>query len=131
MFEKLSRNDLTEKEKKRAMDILIFLVQKRSGNIKSRTVANGSTQRAYIDRDEAAIPTSARDAIIITGVIEAKQGRYVIINDVPNNFVQTTVPQDEGEKRIIMKIQEALVDIICKIRPEIYEPCVRFDENNI
>ena len=113
------------------MDILIFLVQKRSGNIKSSTVANGGTQRSYIDRDDAAIPTSARDAIIITGVIEAKQGRYAIINDVPNDLLQTPVPQDKGEKRIIMKIQEALVDIIWKIRPEIYEPCVKFDENSI
>ena len=37
------------------MESLILLVQKQSGNIKARTVANGSTQISYIDRDDAAI----------------------------------------------------------------------------
>ena len=61
----------------------------------------------------------ASNAIIITGVIEATQGRDVMINDVPNAFVQTPVPQDKGDKRIIMKIRGALVDILCDISPAI------------
>ena len=70
VFEPMSRNDLTEQENKRSTESLILLVQKRSGNIKSRTVANGSTKRAYTNRDDAAIPTAESNAIIITGVIE-------------------------------------------------------------
>ena len=70
MFEPISRNDLTKQDKKRAMDSPIFLVQKWSGKIKARTVANGSTQRAYINRDDASSPMAASDDIIITGVIE-------------------------------------------------------------
>ena len=69
-FEFFSRNDLTEQETKRSMESFIFLVQKQFGKIKARTVANGITQKAYINRDDAASPTAARDAIIITGVIE-------------------------------------------------------------
>ena len=38
------------------MESLIFLVQERSGNIKSKTVGNGSTQRAYIDREDTSSP---------------------------------------------------------------------------
>ena len=68
------------------MESLIFLVQKRSGKIKTRKVGNGSTQRAHIYRDDKASPTAANDAIITTSVIEAKQGRNVMINDVPNDF---------------------------------------------
>ena len=56
---------------------------------------NGSTQRAYIDRDKAASPTASRNDIIITGAMEAKQGRYVMIKYVPNDFLQTPLPQDE------------------------------------
>ena len=37
-------------------------------------------------------------------MVEAKQGRYVMINYVPNDFLQTTVSQDEGEERINMNI---------------------------
>ena len=115
MFEPISRNDLTEQEHKRSVESLIFLVQKQSGKIKANTFVNGSMKREYIDRDDAASPMAASDAIIITGVIEAKQVRYAIIKDVTNAFVKTTVPQDKGDKRIIMKIQGALVDILREI----------------
>ena len=53
-----------------------------------------------------------------------------MIKDIPNAFVKTPVPQDEGYKIIIMKIRVALVDILCKMRPEIYKPYVRFDNKN-
>ena len=71
-----------------------------------------------------------KNAIIIPNVIEVKQGRDVMINDVPNDFLQTPVPQNEGDERIIMKIRGTLVDILCKIIPEIYKPCVRFDKKS-
>ena len=63
------RNDLNEQEKKRSTESLILLVQKQPGKIKSRTVANGITQRAYINRDDASSTTAASNAIIITGAI--------------------------------------------------------------
>ena len=63
-------------------------------------------------------------------MVEEKQGRYVMINYVPNDFLQTPVPQDKRYKRIIMKIQGALVDTLCKIRPVNDEPYVRFDKKS-
>ena len=53
-----------------------------------------------------------------------------MINDVLNAFVQTLVPHDEGDKRTIMKIWGALVDILYEISPEIYKPYVSFDQKN-
>ena len=44
--------------------------------------------------------------------------------------MQTTVPQDKEDERIIMKIQGALIDILCNMSPEIYEPYVIFEKNN-
>ena len=69
MFETISMNDLTEKEKRRATESLVFLIKKLSGKIKVRTVSNGSTQGSYINRDDKASPRAASDAIIVTGVI--------------------------------------------------------------
>ena len=63
-------------------------------------------------------------------MIESKQGRDVMINDVPNYFLKTPVPQDERDERIIMNILGAIVDILCEKIPEIYEPYVRFDKKN-
>ena len=53
-----------------------------------------------------------------------------MISDVPNAFVQMILPQDEEDKIIIINIRGALVDIICKISPEIYKPCVRCDKKS-
>jgi hypothetical protein len=102
VFEGIKVKDMTPLERKRAMESLLFLVEKRDGKIKARTCANGSTQREYIDREDATSATAATEAILITGVIDAKQRRDIMTNDVPNAFVQTPVPQD-GEQ-IIMKI---------------------------
>lgn len=108
------------------MESLMFLVKKRDGKIKARTCANGSTQHSCISKEDATSPTASSEArILITGVIEAKQWRDIMTLDIPNAFVQTPVPQD-GDK-IIMKIQGALVNILCAICPEIYEPYVTYE----
>jgi len=53
---------------------------------------------------------AATEAILITGVIEAKQHRDITL-DIPNAFVQTPIPQD-GDK-VMMKIRGPLVNILC------------------
>jgi hypothetical protein len=72
------------------MESLIFLNEKRDGEtVKARMCANGSTQQAYISREEATSPTAALEAIITTGVIDAKQKSDVMTLDIPDAFVQT------------------------------------------
>jgi hypothetical protein len=91
LFEGIKVSDMTPLERKRAMESLLFLIEKRNGRIKARTCANGSTQREYINREDATSPTAATESILITGVIEAKQQRDIMTNDVPNAFVQTPI----------------------------------------
>jgi hypothetical protein len=122
VFEPISIDEMTQLERKRAMESLIFLNEKRDGTIKSRMCANGSSQRAYISREEASSPTAASEAIITTGVIEAKQRRDVMTLDIPNAFVQTSISLD-GDK-IIMKIRGQLVDILLVICPGVYDQYV-------
>jgi hypothetical protein len=120
VFEPIHVEDMTPLERKRAMvESLIFLAEKRDETIKAQMCANGNTQRTYIAREEATSPTAATDAILITGVIEAKQRRDVMKLDVPNAFVQMPIPQN-GEK-IIMKIRGSLIDILTEICPGIYD----------
>jgi hypothetical protein len=49
--------------------------------------------------------------------------------DIPNAFVQTDIDDQNQVKgnRIIMKIRGPLVDMLCEIAPEIYEPFVVFE----
>ena len=122
VFKPIRISEMTARERKRAMESLIFLVEKRDGRIKARTCANGSTQRDYIPKEDAASPTASTEAVLITGVIDAKQNRDVMTLDIPNAFVQTKIPK--GEEKNIMKIRGALVDILCEIAPEVYESYV-------
>jgi len=46
-------------------------------------------------KEEAVSPTASTKAIILTGVVDAKQRRSVMTLDVPNAFVQTEVPKEK------------------------------------
>ena len=114
--------DLAEEEKKRAMESLVFLAEKRNEDIKARYCENGSTQRSHVPKKEATSPTAGTDSVLITGVIDAKQGRDVMTLDVPNTFLQASIPE-ENEK-VIVKIRGRLVDILIEIDHDKYSPSV-------
>jgi hypothetical protein len=131
VFEPIHLSDLTDQERKRAMESLIFLVEKRDGRVKGRACANGSTQRDYMDREDAASPTAATESILITALIDAKQKRDVMTADIPNAFVQTDIEPAEKGKRTIMKIRGPLVDMLIEIAPEIYKPYVSYEKGKV
>ena len=47
--------------------------------------------------------------------------------DIPNDFVQTEVPQGKTEEKIIMKLRGALVDMLIDICPGKYEELVVYE----
>ena len=57
VFKPVRVEELTDLERKQALESLIFLEEKRDGTVKGRICANGSTQREYTEREEAASPT--------------------------------------------------------------------------
>jgi Reverse transcriptase (RNA-dependent DNA polymerase) len=127
VFEPVRIEDLNNNERKRAMESLIFLVEKRDGTVKGRACANGSVQRPYIDKGDATSPTVSTEAVLNTSVLEAKQNRDVMTADTPNAFVQTEVDNKKFGERIIMKIRGPLVDMLVEIAPEAYTDYVRED----
>ena len=62
-------------------------------------------------------------------MIDAKKKRDVMILDIPNTFVQTTIPQGENDERTIMKIRGVLVEMLVEMSPEIYEDYVVYENN--
>ena len=127
-FRPINPNNMTPSERKKAMESLIFLSEKRDGKIKARTCANGSVQRKWMDKDETASPTAALESVIMTSVIDAKEGRDVATVDIPNAFIQTEIPQ-EGE-RTILKIRGKLVDMLIAIDPGTYAPYVSYERGD-
>ena len=74
VFKPVKVGSLTKLEQQRAIKILIFLTEKRDKSIKARTCSNGSTQRAYIPKEEAANSTVATDYILVIAVIDIPDG---------------------------------------------------------
>ena len=58
-FRPIDPSKMTEQERIKAMELLIFLTEKRDGTIKARTVANGSVQQEWMSKEDAASPTTA------------------------------------------------------------------------
>ena len=111
-------------ERRKAIESLIFITEKRDGKIKARHCANGRPQRQWIDREDASSPTVSTEATLITSVIDAKEGRDVATCDIPNAFVQTDLSDtDKDGDKTIMKIRGILVDILCEM-DSVYEEYV-------
>ncbi len=71
-------------------------------------------------KDDTSSRTVSHEAILLTAVIEALEGRNVITVDIPNVFVQTDVGNDKDGDKIIMVIKGPLVDMLIQIEPHTY-----------
>ena len=129
VFRPINPNKLSPHEKNKAMDSLIFLTKKKNGILKARACANGSIQRDYISKEEAMSPTAATESVLITATIDARQKRDVMIADVPNAFVQTEIPIDIKQERIIMKIKGILTKVLIDLSPNTYQDFIVIERN--
>jgi hypothetical protein len=130
-FIPIKKSDLSDVEKKRALESLIFLSEKKDGTVKARHCANGSTQRDYMEREEVASPTVSTESTLLTSVIEAAEGRCVATCDIPNAFIQTEINEiDKDGNKTIMKIRGMLVTTLCNL-DSTYRDYVVTENNNL
>ncbi len=106
---------LSREQRMQALSSLLFLKEKRSGDIKGRACVNGAPQRAYISKDEAASPTVSMESTFITSSIAAKERRKVQCYNVPSAFVNTNVDEE-----VIMVLKGELAEMMIHIAPEVY-----------
>ena len=84
-------DDLTLKQKGTILESFIFVEQKKSGVDEARLVINGLQQRDHITKEEASSPTAFTESVILTSIVDAKEGQDVATVDIPNAFVQTVI----------------------------------------
>jgi hypothetical protein len=121
---------MTMDERRKTVDALMFLGEKRDKSVKGRMVYNGKPTREWLSREDSTSPTAALESIMLTAIVDAKEGRDVMTCDIPNAFIQTKLPNiKEGDERVIMKITGVLVDLLVDISPEVYGPYVVYDKN--
>ena len=70
----------------RAIDLIKV---KRSGKVKGRTVADGSSQRSYIGKDESSSPAIHDDSLMASLAIDALEDRDVATVDVAGAFLKS------------------------------------------
>lgn len=127
-FHPIDINKLPPDARRKAMRSLIFLTEKRDGRIKARTCADGSTQRTWINKDEAGSPTVMMESIFLSATIDAKEGREVAVVDIPNAFILT--PNEklrDWHETDIMKIRGKLAEMLVEIDPTTYAPYVTYE----
>jgi hypothetical protein len=114
-FTPLLWSDIPENQLKTVLKSHMFLKLKRDGKIKGRTVAGGNKQRDYISKEDASSLTVATEAVLLTCIVDAEEGRDVAVIDIPNAFIQTKI-DDEADMAII-KIRGILTEMLVEIAP--------------
>jgi hypothetical protein len=117
-FTPLHYKALSETERKGVLESQMLLKENRDRKIKGRTVAGGNKQRDYILKEDASSPTVATEAVMLSCIIDAEEGRDVAVVDILNAFIQTCI-EDEADMAII-KIRGVLVDMLVDIAPDVY-----------
>ena len=117
-------HSLSKKQKDQVLESHIFVEQKRDGTIKACKVIGGNKQCDYITKDDVSSPTVTAEAVMLTCVIDAQEGRDVAVVDIPNAFVPTIVSEEDAEHRVIVRIRGPLVDVLVSIAPDVYGPYV-------
>ena len=87
------KKSLTQEQRKQALAYLMFLKRKRCGKIKGRGCADGRKQRAYITKEDSTAPTVSTEAVFFMAVIDAMEGRNVVVLYVPRAFMQAEIDE--------------------------------------
>jgi hypothetical protein len=117
--------DLSSKQKKGALESLVFLKEKRDGSIKGRACADGRKQREGSTKSDATSPTIALESVLITATIDVFEKREVAIVDVPGVYL--TADMDE---EVFMCLRGRLEELKVKTAPEIYRKYIYVRSDN-
>ncbi len=115
VFRPMNPAKLTCNDRRNALSSLMFLTEKRSGEVKARTCANGSVQRTHITKEEAMAPSVTSEAIFIQATVYAHENRDVATCDIPGAFLQADNPD-----YVLMRLNGILAELMVKVAPSLY-----------
>ena len=71
-------------------------------------------------KKDATSPMTHLESVMLTAMIDTKEGQDIAIADVPNTFVQTQLKDDND--KVIMCLCGPLATLLCELAPEVYGP---------
>ena len=120
VIEPVNADKLTLEEKQGALAYLMFLKEKRTGEIKGRGCADGRKQRTNLTKEETSSPTVAIESVMISGTIDAYEKRDVATIDVPGAFMQADM-----DDTVYIRIDGAMAELLIRIDPTLYNQFVK------
>ena len=116
VIEPIPFEELSNQDKREALEAVNIIAEKCTGKIKGRMCANGSRQQKYLkDGENFASPTASLESIMTTLVIDTQEGRGIAIANVPGAYLHAKFPND---KKVILQMTDIFVDIMCEINEE-------------
>ena len=111
-FGETEYSKLNQEAKDKALPILMFMILKRNGLLKTRGCANGSVQRLYTSKEEVSSPTPDFYSFKFVCAVIAREGRDLATVDLPGFFLQT-----DQDKLILLKVTGAVALLLVESDP--------------
>jgi hypothetical protein len=92
-------------------------------------VAGGNTQRGHVTKKESSSPTVSTKAVLLTLIVNAREGRDIAVVDIPNAFIQTCM--DDAKDHVIIQITGLIVDWLVKVAPKVYASYVATNSKGV
>jgi hypothetical protein len=108
-------SSLSYQAKKASLVYLMFLKEKRTGQIKGRGCADGRPQRETTPKEEASSPTVAVELVLLSCTIDAHVERDVAIVDTPGAFMQVDM-----EGIVHLRIDGPMAELLIRLDPAYY-----------
>ena len=117
VIEPMDPSKMSYATKKEALNYLMYLTEKRNGDIKGRGCVDGRKQRVYMTKEKTSSPTVTTEAIMLTAGIDAKERRDMAMSDMPGAFLQADM---EGPD-VYVKLAGEIAELLVKMFPEKYQ----------
>ncbi len=97
-------DELALKQKGNVLESFIFVEQKKSGADKARLVINGAQQRDHVTKEEASSSTAFTESVILTSIVDAKEGWDVATVDITIEFSQTVITDAHKDYQLMARL---------------------------
>jgi len=112
VFDPMDASLLSKAQKKAALWAMNLIKEKRSGDLKGRTCANGSQQRTMYTKEETTSPMVSTDALMISLMIDTFERRDVATANVVGAYLNA-----EMLDFVLLCLTGETVNIMCRVNP--------------
>jgi hypothetical protein len=127
LYNPVQTNSLTPTKQKTVLELLMNIVKKHDGQVRTSAVADSSKDRRQprYKKEDGASPTIATDSIMITATINARKRRDIATVNIPGTFLHTY-----NDKDTFMLLCGHLAKLMVQVDPALYRKYVIYGKND-